>query len=111
MFLGTIVFSLMLNSVETFKQALFVMSLNVGVQAFNSCSTTINAADLAPRHAGALHGFMNSCGAFAGFVGVYVTGHILEMTGNWSSVNFVTSVFSFIGFVAYGLLGSGKRMV
>lgn len=111
MFLGITLFSLLLNVVETFQQALFVMSLNVGVHAFSTGSLMMNSQDLAPQHAGALHGFMNSCGAFAGFVGVYITGHILEMTSNWSSVNFVTSVFSFIGFVAYGLLGSGKRMV
>lgn len=111
MFLGTAVFSLMLNSVETFKQALFVMSLNVGVQAFSSCSTTINATDLAPRHAGALHGFMNSAGAFAGFVGVYVTGHILETTGQWSSVFALTSASAFVGFLSYQIFGSGERIV
>ena len=111
MFLGTAVFSLMLNSVETFKQALFVMSLNLGFTAFNSCSTTINAADLAPRHAGALHGFMNSAGAFAGFLGVYLTGYILETTGKWSSVFALTSGSALVGFLSYQFFGSGERIV
>lgn len=111
MFLGITLFSLLLTVVETFQQALFVMSLNVGVHALSTGSLMMNSQDLAPQHAGALHGFMNSCGAFAGFVGVYITGYILEVTGNWSSVNFVTCAFSFVGFVAYAILGSGQRMV
>ena len=111
MFLGTGVFSLMLNSVETFKQALFIMSLNIGVNAFGSCSVIINPTDLAPRHSGALHGFMNSCGAFAGFIGVYLTGYILETTGKWSSVFMLTSGSAFIGFISYQLFGSGERIV
>jgi len=98
MFLGIFSFSILLNVVETFRQALFVMSLNVAVHAFGTGSLMMNAMDLAPQHAGALYGCMNSCGAFAGFVGVYMTGYILELTGDWTSVNFVTSGFSFIGF-------------
>lgn len=111
MFIGITLFSLLLNVVETFQQALFVMSLNVGVHALSTGSLMMNSQDLAPQHAGALHGFMNSCGAFAGFVGVYITGYVLEVTGTWSSVNFITSFFSFVGFVSYGILGSGKRIV
>jgi len=111
MFIGTFVFSLLLNTVETFRQALFVMSLNIGVQAFGSCSVIINPTDLAPRHAGALHGLVNSCGAFVGFVGVYFTGYILETTGNWSSVFNVTAVSALIGGLSYQIFGSGERVV
>ena len=87
------------------------MSLNVAVHAFGTGSLMMNASDLAPQHAGAVYGLMNSCGAFAGFVGVYMTGYILEITGEWASVNFVTSTFAFIGFFAFAFLGSGKRLV
>jgi len=111
MFLGIFSFSLLLNVVETFQQALFVMSLNVAVHAFGTGSLMMNASDLAPQHAGAVYGCMNSVGAFAGFVGVYMTGYILEITGDWASVNFVTATFAFIGFFAFAFFGSGKRLV
>lgn len=110
MFLGMAVFSLLLNYVETFKQALIVMSLNVGMNAFGNCCIAINAQDLAPKHAGALHGFANSCGAFAGVVGVYITGYILESTGKWSSVFLVTAASSTIGLFTYLIFGSGERI-
>lgn len=111
LFIGTIIFSLMLTSVETFRQALFVMSFNVGANALSTCSLALNPQDIAPKHAGALLGFINSCGAFAGFVGVYLTGHMLETTGNWSSVFYTISVVSFIGLVSFTCLGSAKRVV
>lgn len=111
LFIGIIVFSLMLTVVETFKQALFVMSLNIGVNAFATCSVGLNSQDLAPKHAGALHGIMNCCGAFAGFVGVYITGYILEVTNMWSSVYILTSIVSCIGLIVYSCFGSGERIV
>jgi len=111
MFMGTCVFSLLLNTVESFKQALFMMSLNIGVLALNGCSCTINPTDLAPRHAGALHGLINSCGAFVGFVGVYFTGYVLETTGKWSSIFSVTAASAVIGGLAFQICGSGERIL
>jgi len=109
-FLGAALFSFLLTIVETFKQALFVMSLNIGVNAFSSCSISLNSQDLCPQHAGALHGLINSIGAVAGVLGVYVTGYILETTGHWFSVFLLTSAVSFIGFLGFQILGSGERL-
>ena len=111
LFLGVSVFSILLNSVETFQQALFIMTMTIGLQAFSSCSLGLNSQDLAPKHAGALHGVMNTCGAFAGFIGVYITGYILETTGSWSSIFLLISGMSFIGFLSFVIFGSGKRVV
>ena len=111
MFLGTIVFSLLLNHVTTFHQALFVMSINVAVQSFASSCSIINSSDLAPKHAGALHGFMNCSGAMAGFIGVYLTGYILQTTGKWSSIFDLTAGSALVGFLAFQLFGTGERIV
>ena len=111
MFFGTGVLSILLNSVETFKQALFVMSLNVGLNALSSCSLSINAQDLAPNYAGALHGMINGPGALWGSVGIYMTGYILETTGSWSLVFNLIAAVSFIGGVVYFVLGSADRIV
>ena len=107
-FLGGALFSFLLTMVETFKQALFVMSLNIGMHAFASCSINTNSQDLCPRHAGALHGLINSLSALAGTMGVYFTGYILETTGHWFSVYALTSFVSIIGFLGFQLLGSGE---
>ena len=98
LFLGTGVFSLMLNTVESFQQALFVMSLTVGVNAFSTSSISLNPQDLSPKHAGALFGLGNSVSALGGSIGVYLTGYILEHSGDWSSVFFINSFLSFFAF-------------
>lgn len=111
LFLGVAVFSLMLTAVETFKQALFVMSLTIGVNAFQSCALSLNSQDLCPKHAGAVHGMVNCTGAFAGFIGVYLTGYILESAGHWSSVFMLTSAISVFGFFGFQMYGTGERIL
>lgn len=110
LFLGVALFSCMLTFVETFKQALFVMSMNIAVNAFASCSINLNSQDLCPKHAGALHGFVNSVGAIAGIVGVYATGYILVTTGSWFSVYGLTAAVSVLGFLGFQFLGSGEKL-
>jgi len=110
LFIGGTLFSCLLTVVETFKQALFIMSLNIGLQAFATSSIGLNSQDLSPKHAGALHGLINSVAAVAGVTGVYLTGYILETTGHWFSVYAVTAAISFIGFLSFQLLGSGEKL-
>ena len=109
-FIGGALFSVLLTVVETFKQALFIMSLNIGIQAFASSSLSLNSQDLCPKHAGALHGLINSVAAIAGVMGVYLTGYILETTGHWFSVYLLTAIVSFIGFLGFQILGSGEKL-
>ena len=111
LFLGTGVFSLMLNTVESFQQALFVMSLTVGVNAFSTSSISLNPQDLSPKHAGALFGLGNSVSALGGSIGVYLTGYILEHSGDWSSVFFINSFLSFFAFVIFHCFGSAQPVV
>ena len=108
LFLGSGTFSLMLNTVESFQQALFVMSLTVGVNAFSTCSIALNAQDLSPKHAGALFGLGNSVSALGGSIGVYLTGFILEHSGHWSSVFFINSFLSFFAFIVFQCFGSAQ---
>ena len=111
LFLGTMVFSLLLNAVETFQQALIVMTLTVAVGGFNTCSLTLNPQDLMPENAGALFGLGNMTSALAGSIGVYVTGCILERTGQWSLIFFINAGVSFFAFVIFQLFGSGEPIV
>jgi len=110
LFLGTCVFSLLLNTVESFQQALFIMSLTVGVNAFSTSSISLNPQDLSPKHAGALFGLGNSVGALGGSIGVYLTGFILEHSGSWASIFFINALISFVAFLAFQIFGSGEAV-
>ena len=48
---------------------------------------------------------------FTGFIGVYLVGYILELTGSWSAVFNVTAVINLIGLSVFALFGSGTPIV
>ena len=111
MFFGIGILSIMLNFVKTFNQALFGMSLNIGLKALASCSLSINAQGLAPDYAGALYGVMNGSGSLCGSVGIYFIGTILETTSSWSLVFNVITLVALFGGVIFASLGSADRIV
>lgn len=47
----------------------------------------------------------------SGFIGVYIAGYILELTGSWSAVFNVTALINFIGLIIFILFGSGNPIV
>jgi len=108
---GTALFAFLLNYIESYLQALFLMSIIIALQAFGNCSIALNSQDLAPGHAGSLHGIMNCAGAVSGFVGVYITGWMLEVFGSWSLVWNLQAVISFLGCTVFLIWGTGDRVV
>lgn len=108
--LGYTFCSISINYTSTFQQALFIMSLNIANNGFRNCSLNLNSQDLVPAHAGALHGFMNGSGAVAGVIGVYLTGHLLKVTGKWSVIFLLNSVLTFVGWVCFMMFGSGEPL-
>lgn len=48
---------------------------------------------------------------FPGFVGVYMAGYILDVTGSWASVFNFTALFNLIGVTIFAAYGSGKPIV
>jgi ACS family sodium-dependent inorganic phosphate cotransporter-like MFS transporter 9 len=54
---------------------------------------------------------MNMAGAIPGFIGVYMAGHILEVTKSWSAVFNQTAAVSVFGWVVYTLFGTGKQVI
>lgn len=105
------VFLLLLDFAETFNQALFLITLVLGLMAFANVGPVQNSQDLAPKYAGALYGVMNSFGAFSGIVGVYISGYLLEVLGKWSAVFHLSSGACFLGCTVFLLFGSGERIV
>ena len=102
---------LLLDFAETFTQALFLITLVLGIMAFTNVGPIQNSQDLAPKYAGALYGVMNSFGAFSGIVGVYVSGYLLEVVGKWSAVFHLSSGACLIGCTVFLIFGSAERIV
>ena len=55
---------------------------------------------------------LKSCFFFIiGFLGVYLAGYILEVTGSWSAVFNATAVINFLGIAIFIIFGSGTPIV
>ncbi len=46
-----------------------------------------------------------------GFIGVYLAGYILDVTGSWTSVFNVTALINLIGVSVFVAFGSGKPIL
>lgn len=82
-----------------------------GANGFHNSSCTINPQDLAPNHSGSVFGLMNTAGSIPGFLGVYLAGHILELTQSWSAVFSTAISINFIGWIVFVLFASADPIV
>ena len=69
----------------------------------------VNHADIGPKYTGTLMGMTNMLGAIPGIVGVYLTGLILNATGSWDAVFYVTAGVTFFGGLFYLLFASAEK--
>lgn len=60
--------------------AVTAFTVAIGCTAFTQAGFLVNFQEIGPRYVGALHGMANTAGSFAGIVGTYMTGVILEST-------------------------------
>ena len=93
---------------KNFTLTLMCMSIIIGMTGFHSAGVTVNPQDLSPNFSGSVFGLMNTFGATVAFLGVYLAGHILELTQAWSIVfNFLIYV-NVSGLVVFTLFGSAE---
>ncbi|XP_015515629.1 voltage-gated purine nucleotide uniporter SLC17A9 [Neodiprion pinetum] len=102
---------LILASVTNYQAAILCLTLIIGSTGFHNNAIAVNPSDLAPKHSGSVFGLMNTVGAIPGFLGVYVAGHLLEITHNWSIVFVITSIVNVLGCIVYLLFGSGNAII
>ena len=77
---------LMVMNSKDFTTALSCMCLCIGIAGFHNAGVTVNPQDLSPDFSGSVFGLMNTFGSTFGFLGVYLAGHILELTQSWNAV-------------------------
>lgn len=95
----------------SFPLALLSMSIITGASGFHNSACTINPQDLAPNHSGSVFGLMNTAGSIPGFLGVYLAGHILELTQSWAAV-FSTSIsINIVGWIIFVIFASADPIV
>jgi nitrate/nitrite transporter NarK len=79
--------------------ALFVVALLF--QSLGQAGFVANMSDIAPNHAGQLFGLCNTFGSFSGIVGVSIAGVLLEWTGQFNALFYLTGALYLVGAIAY----------
>jgi MFS transporter, ACS family, solute carrier family 17 (sodium-dependent inorganic phosphate cotransporter), member 9 len=102
-------FALMLAmQTKNFSVSLSCMSIVIGMTGFHAAGVTVNPQDLAPNFSGSVFGLMNTFGATVGFLGVYLAGHILELTQSWNAIFDILVMVNFVGLLVFSLLGGAE---
>ncbi|XP_070545469.1 voltage-gated purine nucleotide uniporter SLC17A9-like [Ptychodera flava] len=96
---------------QCYLTALLLMTYALTINAVGAAGAYANPQDLVPAQAGAVYGVMNAFGSIPGFVGVYVSGFILEYFESWSAVFTVTSAILFVGWSVFMIFGTGKQLL
>ncbi|CAL1545000.1 unnamed protein product [Lymnaea stagnalis] len=108
---GTALFLFIISYASSYSACLMCMALAVACCGFHNSGIMVNPQDIAPKHAGSVFGIMNMAGAIPGFVGVYIAGHILEVTKSWNAVFSQTAMVCLFGWAVFIIFGTGKKLV
>lgn len=100
----------MMTKVKSFGAALACMTVIIGGSGFHNAAVTVNPQDLAPNFSGSVFGLMNTVGAIPGFLGVYLAGHILELTQSWPAVFSTSIAVNVAGWIIFVIFGSAEAV-
>ena len=109
-FIGPAVSLVALTFTSTASGAITALTVAIGCTAFTQAGFLVNFQEIGPRYVGALHGMANTAGSLAGIVGTYMTGVILETTGSWSAVLFITAGVYAVGAATWIAFSTGERV-
>jgi MFS transporter, ACS family, solute carrier family 17 (sodium-dependent inorganic phosphate cotransporter), other len=109
-FIGPALMLVLLTFQTSANGALAVLTVAIGCTAFTQAGFLVNFQEIGPRYVGALHGMANTAGSFAGIVGTYMTGVILESTGSWRAVLFITAGVYAFGAATWLAFSTGEKV-
>ncbi|XP_013777359.1 solute carrier family 17 member 9-like isoform X2 [Limulus polyphemus] len=91
--------------------ALVSLAVAMGLTKLTLSGVVANPLDIAPTCAGTVYGMMNTMGAIPGFLGVYITGYILEIFQSWKMVFNFTACLNIIFCSFFLIFGTAKPIV
>eukprot|EP00892_Ulva_mutabilis_P007198 jgi/Ulvmu1/4850/UM020_0136.1 len=108
-FVGPAVALLLLTTAQvTSGMAVGLFTMALGVQSLGQAGFVANMSDVAPEDAGQLFGLCNTFGSFAGIVGVSAAGFLLEATGSFNTLFYLSAVLYAVGAVVFGVWAKGE---
>lgn len=109
--IGAAIIMFFLRGAATPQTATILMSAALGIIAFSYAGLVPNGLDIAPRFADIIYGTVNTFGTLAGALGAIAAGLIVEKTGSYDNVFFISAAICVVGGVIYLFLGDGKKLI
>ena len=110
LFGGALALLLLVNAPNV-TAAVVLMCCVTGFSAFAMSGFAANPFDIAPRHADVIWGVSNAIATLPGVFGVYLTGWLLDRTGDFAAPFLLTAGLMVVGGIVYQWLGSGERRI
>jgi ACS family sodium-dependent inorganic phosphate cotransporter len=109
--IGTALFLLVLADVATLKAGVLLMCCATGFLACCLPGFAPNGLDIAPRYADVIFGISNTFATLPGIFGVFITGWLIDRTGNYAAPFLLSAAVAVFGALVFGLFGSGERKI
>jgi ACS family sodium-dependent inorganic phosphate cotransporter len=109
--LGAGTFLMLLSQAPSATVAMLLMCCATGLMSLCLSGFAANPFDIAPRYADVIWGISNTGGTLPGIIGVYVTGWLIDRTGNFNAPFLLTFGVGAVGALAYFVWGSGEKQV
>ena len=108
--LGAAACMLAVQNVTSAVPALSLMCGALGFAALTWSGFVPNHLDIAPRYADVLMGITNTAGTVPGFVGIYITGWLVDATGGYGAAFVLCAAVNVFGAVVWLFFGTAKRI-
>ncbi|KAG6596362.1 putative anion transporter 3, chloroplastic, partial [Cucurbita argyrosperma subsp. sororia] len=109
-FIGPGLALLCLNFATTPTIAAVLMTVALSLSSFSQAGFLLNMQDIAPQHAGFLHGISNSAGTLAAIVSTIGTGYFVQWLGSFQAFLTVTATIYFMTAIFWNLFATGEQV-
>ena len=97
-----------LPSVQTIVGVTVMLSITNMCAGLGTGGFSVNHADIGPKHTGSLMGITNTIATIPGIMGVAITGVLVDLTGSFDSVFYLTSAILVFGGSFYLIFASAE---
>uniref|UniRef100_A0A6M2EQ99 Major facilitator superfamily (MFS) profile domain-containing protein n=1 Tax=Populus davidiana TaxID=266767 RepID=A0A6M2EQ99_9ROSI len=109
-FIGPGVSLLCLNYAKTPVAAAVLMTLALSLSSLSQAGFLLNMQDIAPQHAGFLHGIASSARTLAAIISAIGTGYFVQWSGSSQAFLRVTAGLYFVTAIFWNLYATGERV-
>ncbi len=109
--LGSAACMLAVQNVTSPHTAVALMCGALGFIALTWSGFVPNHLDIAPRYADVLMGITNTAGTVPGIIGVYITGWLVDSTGNYGAAFMLCAGVQLFGAVVWLFFSTARRIV